>query len=267
MQQPPNPNYPPSQPFYDPTGNPQQPQTYYPPQSGQPGMYPPQQPGTFPPPSPQPMYYPPQQQPGMYPPPPAPQKKRRGRTWLIVGIVIIVLLAACGGIANLVSNASKSANTGATTTSQTSTQSQSSSQTTTSSQPSSQTFKTGQTVAVGNTWQIDVLSAKTSTGSQYNKPQHAGNVFLVFTISMKNITSQEQNVSSLLQWSLQDSTGQKYDETIDIDAGSTLDGKVEAGMPLKGAIAYEVPGNVHTFSLSFQNDITSAGQTIWSITV
>jgi hypothetical protein len=84
---------------------------------------------------------------------------------------------------------------------------------------------------------------------------------------VKNISSQSQNMSSGLQWTLQDSTGQKYNLTIDPDAGATLDGAVAAGAPLKGVIAYEVPKTLHSFTLSFQNDITSSDQSIWNITV
>ncbi|MEO8974052.1 MAG: DUF4352 domain-containing protein [Ktedonobacteraceae bacterium] len=66
---------------------------------------------------------------------------------------------------------------------------------------------------------------------------------------------------------LQDTTGQKYDLTIDTDAGSTLDGAVAVGSPLKGAIAYEVPKTVKSFTFGFQNDITSSDQSIWNIAV
>ena len=83
---------------------------------------------------------------------------------------------------------------------------------------------------------------------------------------MKNISSSEQNVSSLISFNLADKDGQKYTETIDPNAGSTPDGKVEAGSPLKGVIAYEVPSSMKTFALSFQSDITSSGETVWDIT-
>jgi hypothetical protein len=169
--------------------------------------------------------------------------------------ILAVTFLACGESSN---------NTGTATNS--SAPSNSSSGTTPTTAPA-QHFKVGQQVKVGDTWLITVDSAKTSTGSEFNKPQKSGDVFLVVVISMKNVSSQEQNVSSALQWALQDSSGQKYDETIDTDAGATLDGKVEAGSLLKGSIAYEVPGSVHDFTLSFQNDITAAGETIWDIHV
>jgi hypothetical protein len=58
-------------------------------------------------------YYPhlPMTQPGMYLPVHVPQKKRSRRRWLIVGIVLLVVLAACGGTTALVFNALKNTNT------------------------------------------------------------------------------------------------------------------------------------------------------------
>ncbi len=174
---------------------------------------------------------------------------------LILGFCFVILvgsLLACGESSN---NTGTATNTGS-----------SSSGSTPTAAPA-QHFKIGQTVKVGDTWQIVVDSAKTSTGSEFNKPQKSGDVFLIITVSMKNLSNQEQDASSLLQWTLQDSTGQKYTETIDSDAGSSPDGKVEAGMPLKGALAYEVPANMKSFTLAFEADITSSGETIWDITV
>jgi Domain of unknown function (DUF4352) len=206
---------------------------------------------------PQQPYYP--QQPMM----PPPKKKHTGRNIFIgcggafailVVIIIIVVIAANANASK--ANTGTVVNNGSTATTQATTA------------PATQSdFKIGQVVSVASTWQITVLSAKTSTGSQFNTPQKPGDLFLVITISVKNISGQSQNMSSALQWNLQDSTGQKYNITIDTDAGATLDGAVAAGRPLKGVISYEIPKTLHSFTLSFQNDITSTDQSIWDITV
>ena len=70
---------------------------------------------------------------------------------------------------------------------------------------------------------------------------------------MKNISSQEQDVSSLLDFMLQDINGQKYTETIDPDAGATIDGKIDPGSQLQGSIVYKVPASMKNFTLAFQN--------------
>jgi hypothetical protein len=94
-----------------------------------------------------------------------------------------------------------------------------------------------------------------------------GDTYLVVNISLTNLSNQEQSISSALNFTLQDSTGQKYDESIDTNAGATPDGKVAAGSPLRGSVAYEVPSSTKKFTLSFAPDITSSGQSIWDLSL
>jgi hypothetical protein len=85
----------------------------------------------------------------------------------------------------------------------------------------------------------------------------------VVRVSLKNVSFQEQDLSSLLQFPLKDSTCQKYDETVTSFASQPPGGKVTAGDSSKGDIVYEVPKNQSTFTLAFEADITSSGQTVW----
>ena len=225
------------------------------------------QPQQYQPDQPQQNYGPSQQQQPYYPQQPMmpmqpPKKKHTGRNVFLgcggafVALIVIIIIVVVASNANAPKAVGTIVNTTATTGGQATTA------------PATQsTFKVGQVVSVASTWQITVLSAKTSGPGQVNTLQHPGDQYVVVTISVKNISGQSQNMSSALSWSLQDSTGQKYNLTIDPDAGATLDGAVAAGMPLKGVIAYEVPKTLHSFTLSFQNDITSTDQTIWAITV
>jgi hypothetical protein len=207
---------------------------------------------------------PPQFQPTMIAPPQPPKQKHTGRNLAIgCGSAIVLLLLII--IIAAISTSGHNANTGTavTTTNQTTTSATQAS----SASTQSSTFAVGQTVSVGGLWQIVVTDAKTSTGSQYNTPQKSGDVFLVVAIAVKNISGQSQDMSSDLQWSLTDTTGQKYDIGIDPDAGATLDGSVAANAPFKGVITFEVPKTIHNFVLAFQPDITSSDQTLWNITV
>ncbi len=129
-----------------------------------------------------------------------------------------------------------------------------------------QHFKVGDTVKVGTTWQAVVNSVKTDDGGQYSALK-SGDVYLLVDLSLTNLSNQEQSVSSELNFTLQDATGQKYNESIDSNAGATLDGKVEVGQPLRGIIAFEVPSSVKNFILHFSPDITSGGQTTWDLSV
>lgn len=126
-------------------------------------------------------------------------------------------------------------------------------------------FKVGDQVKVGNTYMVTVNSFKTNAGDDIFKPK-AGNTFVVVDVSIKNVSNQEQNLSSLLQWTFKDSTGQKYTETI-ISGVTPPDGKLAASDTVKGQMAYEVPTSQHDFTLAFEADITSSGQTIWDLHV
>lgn len=112
-----------------------------------------------------------------------------------------------------------------------------------------------------------VNSVTTDDGGQYSGLK-SGDTYLVVDVSLTNLSSTEQTVSSLLSFTLQDSTGQKYNETFDTNINSaTIDGKVEAGSPLRGVIIYEVPASMKVFTFSFAPDITASGQTVWDLSL
>src|SRR5436305_1948755 len=104
------------------------------------------------------------------------------------GIILLLSILACG---------STSSNTGTAVTSSSSPNSN------TTPTSTSQHFKIGQTVKIGDTWQVTINSVKADQGSQYFKPK-SGMAWLAFSITTKNISSQEQNISSELSFHLQD---------------------------------------------------------------
>lgn len=269
MQQPPDQGWPPQIPqqgYGQPTTGYGQPPLSYPQQQEQwkqqphtplpqpPQYYPPQQEQWQQPFSPNPQL---NQQPYGYPPPP---RKKKSKLLLIVAVVVVFVLFACVGASALAIHAGNS-NTG-TATNSSSLNSTSTSVTT----PTAKHFNQTDAVQVGNIFNIEIVSVKTSTGSQLFQPK-AGDVYLVFLIKVKNISSQEQAVSSLLDFTLLDINGQKYTETIDPDAGATIDGKIEPGSLLQGSIVYEVPASMKNFTLAFQAVLTLPGQVIWNINV
>lgn len=135
-----------------------------------------------------------------------------------------------------------------------------------SSSSSSQHFKVGQQVKVGTTWVVTVNSAKTHGATDMDQLK-SGDTYLVVDVSLKNISSQEQNLSSLAQFTLKDATGQSYTETITTFANQPPDGKVEAGSMSHGQMVYEVPTAQKSYTLAFQSDIVSGGETIWDISI
>lgn len=133
------------------------------------------------------------------------------------------------------------------------------------SKSGNQHFKVGDQVNVGNTYTVTVNSVKTSAGDDVFQPK-TGNTFLIVDVTLKNTSSKEQDLSSILQFTLKDSTGQKYDETV-VSNATPPDGKLAAGDTVRGQLAYEVPASMHDFTLAFEADITSSGQTIWDLHV
>lgn len=125
-------------------------------------------------------------------------------------------------------------------------------------------FKVGDTVKVGSVWQMKINSVKTSQGQDFSTPK-AGNVFLLIDVSLTNISSQEQNISSALNFTLRDSTGQTITETV-TSFTTPPDGKVAAGSPIRGTLAFEVPTSQKTFTLAFEASLIDSGQTIFDIT-
>lgn len=175
--------------------------------------------------------------------------KIKKRLTLFLGtLVILGALLACGG---------SDTNTGTAANSDT--------QTKNTPAPAQQHFKIGQTVKIGSTFQQTINSAKVSDGDDMNHPK-AGTHYLLVDVSITNVSQKEQEISSMAMWDLRDSTGQQYTESI-TSFTKPPDGKLEPGSPLRGVIAYEVPTGMHAFTLAFQADMLSAGQTTWDISV
>lgn len=111
--------------------------------------------------------------------------------------------------------------------------------------------KVGDVVSVGDSWTFKVSSAKTNNGSEFLKPQKAGDVFLVVNASIVNKTSKTQNVSSLLDFKLADSDGQAYNSTVSTSNKASIDGAVRANNPMTGELTFEVPASIKKYTLTF----------------
>ncbi|MBX5449972.1 MAG: DUF4352 domain-containing protein [Thermogemmatispora sp.] len=180
---------------------------------------------------------------------------------VVVGVgLILMALLACGESAG-----SSSSNTGTAVTPSSTASSKSSGATATSA-PATQHFKVGQAVKVGDTWLVTVLGVKTSDGDEFSHPK-AGDTYLLIDVSLKNLSSSEQEVSSMVNFTLRDSSGQQMDFAIVTSAPKSPDGKVETGEQIRGTLAYEVPRSEHKYTLAFVNDLLDSGQTIWDITI
>ena len=265
MQQPPsNPNQP-SQgesSFWGNTQSPQQGQPFNPQFPS--GQYPPQQ-GQIQQQGYQqfPQGYPQQyQQPPMSPASTLPKKK--SRKGLIIGaIVLVVALALCGAIGSAFSHSA----TAVTSTTASSGKIGNSTGTTPTAIPTqASNYKVGDVVNVGNAWDVTVISAKADPGNTIFQPK-SGMQYLVLNLAMKNLTTENHTISSLIQFTLRSDDGTKYNVALYApDGSSQIDGDVDGGQPAKGVISYEVPTNVHSFHLTFEN-VVSSGRATWNLTI
>ena len=169
---------------------------------------------------------------------------------LFILALLILALAACG---------SSATNTGTAVTPQPTTPVTQAADTPTAAPTH---FKVGQTVKVGNTWQLTIKKAQNDGSTTYLEP---GQVFLIVQVKAVNISSTEQTMSSLLSWTMRDAEGNTYKTGYDTNATHSLDGKVEAGQPLQGSLTFIVDAKVHQYQLLFENNFLVQGQTIWDI--
>lgn len=123
-------------------------------------------------------------------------------------------------------------------------------------------FKIGQTAQVGS-WLLTVKGVSKNSGSEFIKPK-AGNIFLVIDVSLKNTSQQQQRLESTLQFTLRDANGYRYMLIYLDTVRLTPTGTIEAGGLASGDLVYEVPSEMHRFTLAFEPD-TTLPLAIWDI--
>ncbi|HKV59277.1 MAG TPA: DUF4352 domain-containing protein [Ktedonobacteraceae bacterium] len=288
-QQPGDPNAQNQGSYYPPSSNPQWPNTspgYAP--SGSPSGT--DQPSYAPPP-PTPTYYPPTQlgappyspqgnQQYGYPGgpgymPPIPPRKSNTRMFVIIAVVLIAVLAI-GGIGVVLGRQGGANTTTTTPTPATGTTPSTSGNTPiTGDTPVSGTTptsvapvgnaKVGQVVQAGPNYAVTVNSVKTSTGDDISQPK-TGNIYIVLDVTVKNTSTSPQDVSSFINFELQDTTGQKYD-TAFTDIGTPPDQTgLQPGKLIRGQLVYEVPSSLHQFTFSYLDFLANGTLATWDIT-
>jgi len=173
-------------------------------------------------------------------------------------VALIVLIAVIGAIGSHGSTTSTPAASGSTPNAQS------------TSQPtnSQSTYKLGDTITAAN-WQVTVHNVKTTRdpGNQFVTLK-AGHVFLVFDATLKNLDSSPQTASTLIQWTLRDTSGNTYDQEIVFGSGSSgPEGTIAPNQLAHGQFAYQVPTNVHQFTLQFQPSFGGSDLVQWNVTV
>ncbi|MEX2458201.1 MAG: DUF4352 domain-containing protein [Actinomycetota bacterium] len=148
---------------------------------------------------------------------PRPQLRRRG-TLLIGSLVAILVIVGIGGaLASFGGGQTASSDPG-------------------------RIYGIGEPVGVGSVT-FTVLGVRAIPTTEYSAPE-PGFTYIAVHIEAVNNSETTKVVSSLMQFSVRDSTGLTYEQTIAGDLVGSLDGIVPAGSRLRGEIAYEVPAGM-----------------------
>lgn len=126
----------------------------------------------------------------------------------------------------------------------------------------------GQPLQAGQNWVVTVTSVHTTTVSDY--PPKAGHTYLECNLTLKNVSANKQFVSSLVEFTLADTTGAQYIETVsDTNIRKAVDGTIGFGQTLTGQIAYDVPQSRHQFVLTFSYGLPdgSSEAVSWNLTI
>ncbi len=246
------------------------------PQPQGPASYPGLPPQNFPPPGgnypqAQGQYGSPPSWPNMAQPPEGPKKSNKGLIAIISIVVVLVLILGGIGAAFALRSRGTTANSPTPTTQNTpATNGVTPAATTPAGSTTPSTGTSGQLnqpVQAGN-WVVTITHVTTTTASTL--PPKPGNTYLEITLSLKNTAATTQLVSSLLQFSLADTNGGKYDEALtDTNIHHPPDGNVNAGQTLNAQLAYEVPQSQHNFVLSFEYNLLQGSNAIvtWQLSV
>jgi hypothetical protein len=130
--------------------------------------------------------------------------------------------------------------------------------------PTPKPFNVGEHVKVGM-WVVTINSVKTNKGDgEFNVPK---GIYLVIDASFQNTDSQSHTISSLIQFTLADSTGQKYDTALVTLTGiHEPDGDVQPGKTTRGQTVYDVPKTLKAFEFTFEDPFSGSAAT-WDLTI
>lgn len=126
-----------------------------------------------------------------------------------------------------------------------------------------QTFEVGDTVSIGDSVLV-VLGWEEVPGDDFSKPDE-GKKFVAVEVLLVNQSSSSASISTLLQMSLKDNTGQKYD--VDLLASTAtqsgnIDGELSSGERVRGKVGFQVPVDVQDLQFVFDADVFGAGKAI-----
>lgn len=130
-----------------------------------------------------------------------------------------------------------------------------------------QQYSIGEQVAIGD-MALTVNEVTYPSGDEFTQPDE-GNKFVVVDLTLENMGSEAEQVSSMMQMSLKDDTGQTYD--IDLMAsmasgGSTPEGEISPGEKLRGQVGFQVPEDATGLAFVFDASVFGHGKVQFRLT-
>lgn len=124
-----------------------------------------------------------------------------------------------------------------------------------------QNYKVGDVVALGDNVLV-VLGWENVPASDFSAPE-AGKKFVAVELLIVNKSQSAMSVSTLLQMSMKDDTGQKYD--VDFMAstaigGGSVDGELAAGEKVRGKVGFQVAENAQGLQFVFDASVFGTGK-------
>jgi hypothetical protein len=128
-------------------------------------------------------------------------------------------------------------------------------------------YAVGDTVDLGQV-RITVEGFRDVPGTTVFHP-NSGARFVAVDLTLENISQSPLSVSSLLQMTLKDSSGQTYDLHLGAQAAagtSPPDGELSPGETLRGEVAYQVPQDAQGLVFVFDPNLVGYGKVRVSLT-
>ena len=122
-------------------------------------------------------------------------------------------------------------------------------------------FKVGDEVRIGDNI-LMVIGWSEVAGDEFSKPD-AGNKFIAVDLLIVNTSNSSDSISSLLQMSLKDDTGQKYQMDLMASAAAkkdSPDGELSPGERIRGTVGFQVPQDAKGLQFVFDASVFSFGK-------
>lgn len=126
---------------------------------------------------------------------------------------------------------------------------------TNSSKSATKTFKVGDVVQLKD-YKVTVNKVRTGNGIEGMSPG-SGNEYFYVDCTIENTSSEEQTVSSMLMFKVQDSDGRACGYAIPGDQNGQLDGKVAAGQKISGEYVVKTTQGKTGLQLVFDSSVLS----------